>query len=128
MRLPVRSRLLRGLLIAALASGLAGCALQFNARRLGVPVTMAGPLAQVAPGDTFRVSSHAVHLFWGLATLHQPNLQQSLAGQLGIGSGVASLSIHARKRWSDLLVTVLTAGVVSTTTVTFEGVITRGGP
>ena len=120
--------LARGLLFAAFAAGLSACALQFNTRRLGVPVTMAAPLAQVQPGDSFRVRSKAVYLFWGLASVQQPNLQHALAGQLGTGSGVANLSIGVRRRWSDLLVTVLTAGLVSTTTVTFEGVVTHGGP
>jgi len=118
----------RALLLAALTISLTACALQFSTRRLGVPVTMAAPLAQVQPGDSFRVRAKAVYLFWGLAPVQQPNLQHALAGQLGTASGVANLSIVVRHRWSDLLVTVLTAGLVSSTTVTFEGVVTRGGP
>jgi hypothetical protein len=125
---PSRVRLPRVLYLAAVASGLSACALQFNTRRLGVPVTMAAPLAQVAPGDSFRVRTRAVYLLWGLASVRQPDLRQALAGQLGAGTGVANLSIRAVKRWPDLLLTVLTAGVVTSTTVTFEGVITRGGP
>jgi hypothetical protein len=125
---PGRVYLSRVLLIAAAASGLSACALQFNTRRLGVPVTMAAPQAQVAPGDSFRVRTRALYLLWGLASLHQPDLRQALAGQLGTGTGVANLSISAVKRWPDLLLTVLTAGVVTSTTVTFEGVVTRGGP
>ncbi|HEY2806434.1 MAG TPA: hypothetical protein VGI92_11315 [Gemmatimonadales bacterium] len=102
------------------------CALHFNARSLGVPVTMSEPLAQGVAGDSFAVTTKALHVFWGLATAHEPSLKQALAGQLGQGSGVRNLAIHSRKKWDDVLVTVLTLGLVSPTTVTFSGRVTRG--
>jgi len=45
--------------------------------------------------------------------------------QLGGGTGVADLKIKVRSRWSDLLITALTAGLVVPRSVTFEGVVTR---
>ena len=107
---------------------LAGCSIQYSARTLGVPVTMAEPLAQPVPGDSFTVTSRAVHLFWGLAPAKQPNLQQALAGQLGNGAGVHNLTIRSHKRWSDVLLTVLSVGIISPTSVTFQGVVTRSRP
>jgi hypothetical protein len=46
-----------------------------------------------------------------------------LAGQLADGAEVASLRIRARSKFADLLVMVLTAGLVVPRTVTFEGVV-----
>ncbi|MFI5208287.1 MAG: hypothetical protein ACHQX4_09735 [Gemmatimonadales bacterium] len=122
------SRIRRCLLPAALCSLVAGCALQFNTRSLGVPVTMAAPAGQAAAGDTFNITTHAVYLFWGLASTKQPNLRESIAGQLGAGGGVNNLAIHSRMRWPDVLLTALTLGVVSSTSVTLSGVVTRGAP
>lgn len=102
-----------------------GCAMHYNTRTLGVPVTMAEPLAQPVPGDTFRVTAKALHAFWGLATAKEPSLQQALAGQLGAGRAVHNLAIRSRKSWADILVTVVTLGVLSPTSVTFSGVVAR---
>jgi LytS/YehU family sensor histidine kinase len=111
-----------------LALGLSGCAMSYSARSLGVPVTMAGAVGEPVAGDTFTVTTRGMHLFWGAVTARQPSLQNVLAGQLGTGGGVRNLTIRSRKRWSDLLVTALTVGVLSPTSVTFEGVVTRSAP
>lgn len=105
-----------------------GCAINYNARTLGVPVTMAEPMAMPVPGDSFKVTTRAVHVFWGLAPAKEPNLQHVLAGQLAAGSAVHGLAIKSRKRWSDLLVSVITLGFISTTSVTYSGVISRAAP
>ncbi len=89
---------------------------------------MAAGVGQSVPGDTFTVTSHAVYVFWGLANAKQPNIREGIAGQLGAGGGVSNLAIHSRMRWSDVLVTALTLGVVSSTSVTYSGVVTRGTP
>lgn len=102
--------------------------MQYNARSLGVPVTMAEPLAQPVAGDSFKVTTRAVHYFWGLAPGKQPNLQHLLASQLGAGGGVHNLTIRSRKRWSDLVFTAISLGLISTTSVTYQGVVTRGTP
>ncbi len=107
---------------------LGACALNFDTRSLGVPVSMAEPLAQQVAGDTFRVTSKAVHVFWGLGLAHQPDLRQAIAGQLGTGGAVHNLAIHTHKNVFDILITVVSVGVVAPTSVTFSGVITHGTP
>lgn len=104
---------------------LTGCAIQYNARTLGVPVSMSEQLATPVAGDSFNVTAKAVHAFWGLAVVKEPNLQHVLSGQLASGGSVHNLGIRSRKRWTDLLVTALTLGFVSSTSVTYSGVVER---
>jgi hypothetical protein len=127
LRSAVRVVICRLAVMAALPL-VAGCAMQYSARSLGVPVTMAEPLAQPVPGDSFNITVHAVHYFWGLAPGRVPTLQHALAGQLGTGGGVHSLTIRSRKRLSDVIFTVVSLGLISPTSVTFQGVVTRGTP
>ena len=119
---------LNRLSILALALMVSGCAYNFGSKTLGVPVQMAEPMAQGVAGDTFHVTVKAVHVFWGLAVAKDPALQPALQNQLGTGAAVHNLTIHARKRWSDVLLTIMTAGIVSPTSVTYSGIITRGTP
>ncbi len=74
-------------------------------------------------GTAFRVTKHPTYLFAGLVPLARPNLEDVLAGQLGTGARIANLRIKVRSRWSDLLVTALTLGIVVPRSVTFEGVV-----
>jgi len=104
---------------------LGGCAQTFDASTLGVPATLASPAGQPAAGDRFRVSSHALFAFWGIAKLKEPSLRKALAAQLGGGSGIADVKIRTRSRFTDVLFTVLTAGLLVPRTVTFEGVVTK---
>lgn len=112
----------------AVGLGCAGCAMTFSARSLGVPASMSPAAGQSVAGDTFHVTTHALHLFWGTYPARVPNLENALAGQLVGGRAVQNLSIRVRRRWSDVLVTVLTAGLFVPTSVTYDGVVTRGGP
>jgi hypothetical protein len=111
------------LLVSTLALG--GCAQTFDATTLGVPATLASAAAQPAKGDRFTVTSRAVFALWGIARLKEPSLRKTLAGQLGGGSGLADVKIRVRSRFSDLLITVLTAGLIVPRSVTFEGVVTK---
>ena len=120
MNLPRRA--LPALLLVLL---LAGCAQSFDASTLGVPATMASSASQPAQGDHFRVSSRSVFGLWGLVKLRDPSLRKALAAQLGGGSGVADLRIKVRSRFSDLLFTALTLGLIVPRSVTFEGVVTK---
>ena len=117
--------LCRAVLFLGLPAAVGACALTFDARSLGVPVTMASSTAAPAVGDTFTVTQTAVHLFWGAYQVRPARLQSALANQLGEGRGIANLRIRTHRRVSDLLATVLTAGLVVPTSVTYEGVITR---
>ena len=84
----------------------------FDAATLGVPVTLASPAGQPPEGSRFSVTSRAVYALWGLGRLKQPSLRKALAAQLAGGSGVADLKIKVRSRWSDILITALTAGLI----------------
>lgn len=115
----------RALLALAFVCSLTGCSLSFDATTLGVPATLASAAGQPAAGDRFAVSSKAVFGLWGLARLKQPSLRKALAAQLGGGTGLADVKIRVRSRWSDVLFTVITAGLIVPRTVTFEGVVTK---
>lgn len=104
---------------------LAGCAETFDATTLGVPATLAYPADQPPVGDRFKVTQRSVYGFWGLATIKSPSLRKALAAQLAGGSGIAGLKIKARSRWSDVLITALTGGLIVPRSVTFEGVVTK---
>jgi hypothetical protein len=104
---------------------LAGCAHSFDATALGLPVTMATPASQPAQGDRFRVGGKSVFGLWGLVKLREPSLRRALAAQIGGGAGVADLRIRVRSRWSDVLITGLTLGLIVPRSVTFEGVVTK---
>ncbi len=104
---------------------LGSCAQTFDATTLGVPATLASAAAQPPQGDRFTLTSRAVFAFWGIARLKQPSLRTALAGQLGGGSGLADVKIRVRSRFSDLLITLLTAGIIVPRSVTFEGVVTK---
>jgi hypothetical protein len=104
---------------------LVGCANTFDATTLGVPVTMAAPAGQAAQGDRFRVGGKAVFGFWGVLKFKEPSLRKALAAQLAGGSGVSDLKIRVRSRWSDVLITGLTLGLIVPRSVTFEGVVTK---
>ena len=112
-------------IIALLLFALTGCAQTFDATTLGVPATLASTAGQPPQGDRFRLSTKAVFGFWGIVRFKEPSLRKALAGQLGGSSGIADLKIKVRSRWSDLLFTLLTAGLVVPRSVTFEGVVTK---
>ena len=109
----------------AVLTPLTGCAETFDATTLGVPATLAAAAGQTSQGARFRVTSRAVYGLWGLARIKQPSLRKALAAQLGGGSGIADLKIKVRSRWSDVLITALTAGLIVPRAVTFEGVVTK---
>ncbi len=110
-------------LLLALALTVSGCALTFDATELGVSTSMAEPAQAPPQGTSFRVTKHPVFLLWGLAGVARPNAEDLLAGQLGTGARIANLRIKVRSRWSDLLVTAITAGAITPRSVTFEGVV-----
>lgn len=120
------NRLAGVMLAAALAAAAGGCAMTFDARALGVTATMAAPAAQVVQGDSFAVTSRAVHLFWGLYPVKVPNARSVLSGQITGSESIANLRIRVRKKIPDLIITALTLGIVTPTAVTYEGVIVPG--
>jgi hypothetical protein len=113
-------------LVVALLLLSGACAQTFDAATLGVPVTMANAAGDAPEGERFSVNSSSVFAMWGLLKISSPSLQKALAQQLVGGKGVTNLKIRVRSRWSDLLITGLTLGLVVPRTVTFEGVVTTG--
>jgi hypothetical protein len=109
--------------LAALALSAAACAQTFDSVELGVPVTLAEAVQAPVAGDTFTVTKHPVWFLWGLVPASQPSLEDVLAGQLKTGSRIANVRIRQRMRWSDILFTAITLGLVSPRSVTFEGVV-----
>ncbi len=108
-----------------LAASLSGCAETFDATSLGVPATLAAPAGQPVQGSRFSVTQRSVYGLWGIATIKSPSLRKALAAQLAGGSGIVGLRIRTRSRWSDVLITALTAGLIVPRSVTFEGVVTK---
>ena len=104
---------------------LTACSQTFDAANLGVPVTMAAPAGQPVEGTRFRVTSHALFAFWGVAKIKEPSLRKALAAQLAGGTGVGDLRIKVGSRFPDVLITVLTAGLLVPRAVTFEGVVLK---
>lgn len=117
----IRSATRAGLI--ALALTVSGCALTFDATDFGVPTSLAESAQTPPQGESFRVTKHPVFLLWGLVAASRPNAEDVLAGQTGTGARIANLKIKVRARWTDLLVTALTAGLISPRSVTFEGVV-----
>jgi hypothetical protein len=115
-------RLLTGAILA-LAATLAACSYTLDATRVGVPVTLATSASTPAPGTPFEVHRKPVYLLWGVVTANPANLDDELVGQLGIGSGLANVRVRVRSTPVDVLITVLTGGVVVPRTVTIAGVV-----
>jgi hypothetical protein len=116
-------------MLLLLALGFLGaCSLNFDATSLGVPVTMASPVGQPAAADSFRVASHAVWAFWGTIGVKRPALNKGLATQLAGGKGIADLKIKTHSSFTDVLFTVLTAGLIVPRSVIYEGVVTESAP
>ncbi len=109
--------------VLVLALTLSGCALTLDSSHLGVPVSLAGSAQRPDSGTPFRVTKRAVYMLLGLVQVSQPNLEDVLAGQVNTGSRISNLRVKVRSRWSDLLITGLTLGLVVPRSVTFEGVV-----
>ena len=107
---------------------LGGCVHVFDATTLGVPATLASAAGTPAEGQRFSVTSKAVYGVWGLLSIKQPSLEKALATQLVGGRSVADVRIRVRSGFTDILFSVLTAGLIVPRSVTIEGVVTPGVP
>lgn len=112
----------RAALVLAVTVLTAGCAEKFDATKLGVPVTMATTAGEPVAGEPFRVTSRSVHLFWGILPAGRSSLQRALAHQAIDAPAIANVRITVRSRWSDLLISALTLGVIIPRAVTYEGI------
>lgn len=116
-------RLARAVYLTIATLALTGCAMTFDAGTLGANVTMAAPPGGAACTAQFRRSQKAVYVLWGLLPASGPSLQRALGGQITGTQSVANLKVHVRSRFTDLLVTAVTLGLVTPRSVTFEGCI-----
>jgi hypothetical protein len=71
------------------------------------------------------VTSRAVYAFWGAAKLKDPSIRKAIAAELAGGSSVTNVKVKVRSRWNDVLITVLTLGLIVPRAVTFEGVVQK---
>ena len=106
--------------------GTGACANTFDATRLGVPVTVSSPAEAPPEGTHFKITKRAVYLFWGAATVSHPSARKEMSAELVGAKSIADLKIKVRSRWSDVLITVLTLGLVVPRAVTYEGVVVGG--
>lgn len=111
------------LLLLAATQLLAACAMTFDGSRAGVPVTLASSVEQPPQGERFSVESKAVYGLWGIATLRQPSLERTLRSQLVGAKEVRDVRITVKSKFSDVVVTVLTLGLIVPRTVQASGVI-----
>ena len=112
-------------IVAATALLLAtGCAQTFDATTLGVPTSLASDAGQQPTGEAFSVTTHSVHGFWGLMKFRSPSVQRALAGQLLDGQAISNVRIQVRSSVTDVIFTILTAGLIVPRSVTVEGVVT----
>lgn len=102
---------------------LAACANTFDATKLGVPATMASSASTPAEGTPFSITSRAMYGFWGAVKFSEPSVKKALAAQLAGGKEIADVRIKVRSKFSDLLVTGLTLGLIVPRAVTIEGVV-----
>ena len=110
-------------LLLWLAAG--ACSLTYDATTLGVPATLASSASDPAQGESFKVTSRAVWGLWGLVNLSQPDLQKALAHQVVDATSVADIKIKSKARFSDILITGITLGLLSTRSVTVEGTVIK---
>ena len=116
--------MLRSTLLLALAlSTLNACSMTFDGSKLGVPVTMGSKAGSPARGAPFKVSSGSLWVLWGAVPVKKPSLREPLGSQLVGGQSIEDVKITVGSRWYDVLVSVVTLGLITPRTVTLEGVI-----
>jgi hypothetical protein len=99
------------------------CSLTYDATTLGLPATLSSSASEPAQGAHFEVTTRAVWGLWGLVPLSKPDIQKALAHQVGDASSVADIKIKSKARISDILITGITLGLLSTRSVTVEGTV-----
>jgi hypothetical protein len=100
-----------------------GCAHTFDASTVGVEATMASPATAPAQGEPFVIHKKATFFFWGVLPGAQPSLAEVLNAQATSTNRVADLRVRVRSSFADVLITLLTAGLIVPRSVTYEGVI-----
>ena len=123
MRTSLSQHRLQLILVTVILSGVMGCAQTFDATTLGIDASMSAPVSVQVQGEEFKLSKKAVYLVAGLFTASKPSLDEFLASQVTGDARIANLKIEVRSKPFDVLITILTLGIVVPRTVTYEGVI-----
>ena len=123
MRTSLSQRSLQLILVTVILSGVMGCAQTFDATTLGIDASMSAPVSVQVQGEEFKLSKKAVYLVAGLFSASKPSLDEFLASQVTGDARIANLKIEVRSKPFDVLITILTLGIVVPRTVTYEGVI-----
>ena len=110
-------------LVLALTLGVGGCSMTLDATDVGVPVQLSTAAGEPAVGRDFEVTTRAIYGAWGLVPLRQPDIGSALAGQLVGGERIANVRVRVRSRWSDVLISAVTLGLVVPRAVTYEGTV-----
>lgn len=124
MALPATLRA-RSLVTLLVAASVGACSLTYDATALGVPATLSSSAAEPVQGEHFEVTARAMWGFWGLVQLSEPNLEKALAHQVAGGTSVADIRIKSKARISDILITFMTVGLLSSRSVTVEGTVVQ---
>ena len=118
----------RVMIAAGTVYTLSACSMHFDAGTLGVPATVSEAAGSNVRGTQFQVSQKAVFLFLGMIPASRPSLEKALAGQMLDADEVANLKISVKSKFTDLLISGLTLGIVIPRSVTYEGVIVDRDP
>ena len=121
MNRDILKRLSPAIVVAVLVTG--GCAHAFDATVTGVETTMASEGATPADGEPFSATKTSVFAFWGMLTVSRASLEGVIASQARGVQQVADLRIKVRSKFKDVLISILTLGIIVPRSVTFEGVI-----
>lgn len=113
--------------LLAAAQLLSACAINIDGTKAGVPVTLASSVEAPAQGTPFTVKTHAVYGLWGLATLREPSVANTLRSQLVGAKEVKDVRIQMKSGVTDVIVSVITLGLIVPRSVRVDGVVV-GGP
>ena len=103
----------------ALAILVAGCATLPMESNLEKPVSMTGVTDE--QGEEFLEERKALWLFWGAMPLALPIVDEVIGPQVVDHTGVQNLKITTYSCPLDLIVTILTDGILTMRTVKIEG-------
>lgn len=103
----------------ALVIGIFGCATIPMESNLEKPVSMTN--MKGTPAQTFESESKAIWLFWGLVPLSVPTIDQVAGPEAADHAGVQNLKITTEDDALDVIVWILTNGILTMRTITIEG-------
>ena len=98
---------------------LAGCASLTMESKIKKTVSMTN--MDGAEPRMFTSSARAVWLFWGLVPVSVPNIDEIIGTQVADRTGVQNLKITTKNSFLDLVINVLTDGIITTRSVKIEG-------